>query len=123
MLLGMTHEGSRRPDRKESKSPPTKAAPSHALPESDQVRDEARPRAGLIRVREIHHEGRLFLPYLQESLEEHYEQEHEYIPGYSRGGLKNCISILSDSGMIGGAVSMNHGRHCRLRRRHDLRLA
>jgi prolyl-tRNA synthetase len=69
-------------------------------------RDEARPRAGLIRVREFTMKDAYSFHTSQECLEKYYQQAHQaYERIFRRIGLKHCLSILSDSGMIGGAVS------------------
>jgi prolyl-tRNA synthetase len=105
MLLGMTHEEAVvQIARTEITS--YKQLPAMLYQVQTKYRDEARPRAGLIRVREFTMKDAYSFHTSQESLEEHYEQEHEaYTRIFKRIGLKNCISILSDSGMIGGAVS------------------
>ncbi|MFA6929093.1 MAG: proline--tRNA ligase [Lentisphaeria bacterium] len=69
-------------------------------------RDEARPRAGLIRVREFTMKDAYSFHTSQECLEKYYQLAHQaYERIFRRIGLNNCLSILSDSGMIGGAVS------------------
>jgi prolyl-tRNA synthetase len=69
-------------------------------------RDEARPRAGLIRVREFTMKDAYSFHTSQESLEEFYAEAHKaYERIFDRVGLNNCLSIQSDSGMMGGAIS------------------
>ena len=69
-------------------------------------RDEARPRAGLIRVREFTMKDAYSFHTSQEDLEEYYARCHKaYERIYSRVGLPEVISVASDSGMMGGSVS------------------
>ena len=105
MLLGMTHEEAVvQIARTELVS--YKQLPAMMYQIQTKYRDEARPRAGLIRVREFTMKDAYSFHTSQESLEEHYAKEHQaYVNIFRRIGLKQCISILSDSGMIGGKVS------------------
>lgn len=69
-------------------------------------RDEARPRAGLIRVREFTMKDAYSFHVSQEDLEEYYEKCHKaYERIYARVGVPEVISVASDSGMMGGNVS------------------
>ena len=69
-------------------------------------RDEARPRAGLIRVREFTMKDAYSFHTTQEDLEQYYARCHKaYERIYSRVGLPEVISVASDSGMMGGSVS------------------
>ena len=69
-------------------------------------RDEARPRAGLIRVREFTMKDAYSFHTSQEDLEEYYEKCHKaYERIYARVGVPEVISVASDSGMMGGSVS------------------
>jgi prolyl-tRNA synthetase len=69
-------------------------------------RDEARPRGGLIRVREFTMKDAYSFHANQEDLEQYYHQVHEaYTRVFNRVGLTNVVSIQSDTGMMGGAVS------------------
>ncbi len=69
-------------------------------------RDEARPRAGLIRVREFTMKDAYSFHTSQSDLEEYYEKCHKaYERIYARVGLPEVISVASDSGMMGGSVS------------------
>lgn len=69
-------------------------------------RDEARPRAGLIRVREFTMKDAYSFHTSQEDLEEYYEKCHKaYERIYRRVGLPEVISVASDSGMMGGNIS------------------
>ena len=69
-------------------------------------RDEARPRAGLIRVREFTMKDAYSFHTSQEDLEEYYRKCHKaYERIYARVGVPEVISVASDSGMMGGNVS------------------
>lgn len=69
-------------------------------------RDEARPRAGLIRVREFTMKDAYSFHTGQEDLEQYYERCHKaYERIYARCGLSEVISVASDSGMMGGNIS------------------
>ncbi len=105
MLLGMTHEEAVvQLARTELVS--YKQLPAMMYQIQLKYRDEARPRAGLIRVREFTMKDAYSFHTSQEDLEKYYWRAHEaYERFFRRIGLKQCLSILSDSGMIGGAVS------------------
>ncbi len=69
-------------------------------------RDEARPRAGLIRVREFTMKDAYSFHTSQAELEEYYDKCHKaYERIYARVGLPEVISVASDSGMMGGSIS------------------
>lgn len=69
-------------------------------------RDEARPRAGLIRVREFTMKDAYSFHTSQEDLEDYYAKCHKaYERIYTRVGLPEVISVASDSGMMGGNLS------------------
>lgn len=69
-------------------------------------RDEARPRAGLIRVREFTMKDAYSFHTSQEDLEQYYDRAHKsYERIFERCGLPEVISVASDSGMMGGKVS------------------
>lgn len=69
-------------------------------------RDEARPRAGLIRVREFTMKDAYSFHTSQADLEDYYEKCHKaYERIYARVGLPKVVSVASDSGMMGGNVS------------------
>jgi prolyl-tRNA synthetase len=69
-------------------------------------RDEARPRAGLIRVREFTMKDGYSFHADQDSLDEYYGKVHEaYVRFFNRVGLPEVVSIEADSGMMGGSVS------------------
>ncbi len=70
------------------------------------VRDEARPRAGLIRVREFLMKDAYSFHETQEDLEEYYKKLYDaYFKIYRRMGLKKVIAVHSDGGMMGGKVA------------------
>lgn len=69
-------------------------------------RDEARPRAGLIRVREFTMKDAYSFHTSQEDLEEYYMRAHAaYERIFARVGVPEVVSVASDSGMMGGNVS------------------
>ena len=69
-------------------------------------RDEARPRAGLIRTREFTMKDAYSFHTDQADLEKYYVRAHEaYERIFKRIGLDNVVSIESNSGMMGGKIS------------------
>lgn len=69
-------------------------------------RDEARPRAGLIRVREFTMKDAYSFHTSQSDLEDYYNKCHKaYERIYERVGLPQVLSVASDSGMMGGNIS------------------
>ncbi|MCL2422103.1 MAG: proline--tRNA ligase, partial [Defluviitaleaceae bacterium] len=69
-------------------------------------RDEARPRAGLIRVREFTMKDGYSYHTSQEDLEVYYDRAHAaYERIFTRVGVPEVISVKSDSGMMGGKVA------------------
>lgn len=69
-------------------------------------RDEARPKAGLMRVREFTMKDAYSFHTSQQDLEEYYDKCHKaYERIFERVGVKNVISVASDSGMMGGNIS------------------
>ena len=69
-------------------------------------RDEARPRGGLIRVREFTMKDAYSFHTSQEDLDACYRRCLEaYKRIYERVGLPEVVTVESDSGMMGGAVS------------------
>jgi len=105
MLLAMTHEEAVcHLARTELNS--YKQLPAMLYQIQTKSRDEPRPRAGLIRVREFTMKDGYSFHATQECLEAYYARCHEaYERIFRRVGMKECISIEADSGMIGGAVS------------------
>ena len=69
-------------------------------------RDEARPRGGLIRVREFLMKDAYSFHTCQEDLDAYYKKAYNaYVRIYKRLGMKNFISVRSDSGIMGGKVA------------------
>ena len=102
MLLGMTHEEAVvhmvRSDVKSHKQLPVMLYQIQT-----KYRDEARPRAGLIRVREFTMKDGYSFHTSFEDLAEYYVQCHEaYERIFDRIGMKEVVSIRSDTGMMGG---------------------
>jgi prolyl-tRNA synthetase len=103
MLLGMTHEEAVVAlARTELTS--YKQLPVMMYQIQTKYRDEARPRAGLIRVREFTMKDGYSFHDSQESLETYYWRCHEaYERFFRRVGMKQVVSIESDTGMMGGS--------------------
>ena len=105
MVLGMTHEEAAVQLVREYANSYTKY-PFMIYQIQTKFRDEARPRGGLIRVREFTMKDAYSFHTSQEDLEEYYKRAHKaYENVYRRCGCDNVISVKSDSGMMGGAVS------------------
>ena len=105
MLLGMTHEEAAVQLVREYGQTYTKY-PFMIYQIQTKFRDEARPRGGLIRVREFTMKDAYSYHTSQEDLDDYYEKCHEaYVRIYKKTGLKNVVSVASDSGMMGGKVS------------------
>ncbi|SFH18852.1 prolyl-tRNA synthetase [Lachnospiraceae bacterium NLAE-zl-G231] len=69
-------------------------------------RDEARPRAGLIRVREFTMKDAYSFHTSMEDLEAYYLRCHRaYERIFARAGIPEVLSVASDSGMMGGSLS------------------
>ena len=69
-------------------------------------RDEARPRGGLIRVREFTMKDAYSFHTSQEDLERYYERCYKaYGRIFARVGLPEVIAVAADSGMMGGSIS------------------
>lgn len=69
-------------------------------------RDEARPRAGLIRVREFTMKDAYSFHTSTEDLEAYYLRCHRaYERIFARAGIPEVLSVASDSGMMGGSLS------------------
>lgn len=67
-------------------------------------RDEARPRAGLIRVREFTMKDAYSFHTTQESLDEEYQKYYDaYNKIYRRVGVPEVVPVFSDTGMMGGS--------------------
>ncbi|MCM8542135.1 MAG: proline--tRNA ligase [Lentisphaeraceae bacterium] len=105
MVLAMTHEEAVcHMARTEITS--YKQLPSMVYQIQTKYRDEARARAGLIRVREFTMKDAYSFHESEECLKEYYARAHvAYENIFRRIGMTDVLSIESDSGMIGGAVS------------------
>ena len=105
MLLGMTHEEAAvQVARTECKS--YQDYPFMIYQIQTKFRDEARPRGGLIRVREFTMKDAYSFHTTWEDLEEYYYRCHRaYERIYARAGLKDVISVKSDTGMMGGSIA------------------
>ncbi|MBR6229907.1 MAG: proline--tRNA ligase [Eubacterium sp.] len=69
-------------------------------------RDEARPRAGLIRVREFTMKDAYSFHTSQEDLERYYQVVYDsYNRIFARAGVPEVITVKSDSGMMGGSIA------------------
>ena len=69
-------------------------------------RDEARPRAGMIRVREFNMKDAYSFHTSQEDLEDYYQKCYDaYNRIFKRAGIPEVVTVKSDSGMMGGSVS------------------
>ena len=105
MLLGMTHEEAAVHLVREYGQTYTKY-PFMIYQIQTKFRDEARPRAGLIRVREFTMKDAYSFHTSLEDLEAYYERCHQaYERICARAGLPEVISVASDSGMMGGKVA------------------
>ena len=105
MVLGMTHEEAAVQLVREYGQSYTKY-PFMIYQIQTKFRDEARPRAGLIRVREFTMKDAYSFHTSQQDLEKYYERCHEaYERIFKRAGLPEVVSVASDSGMMGGKLS------------------
>lgn len=69
-------------------------------------RDELRPRAGMIRVREFTMKDAYSFHTSQEDLEAYYQKCYDaYYRIFQRVGIPEVVAVSSDSGMMGGSVS------------------
>jgi len=105
MVLGMTHEEvCTTLARGEANS--YKQLPFMLYQIQVKYRDEARPRGGLIRVREFTMKDGYSFHATRECLEAYYKRVHEaYERIFQRVGMRDVASIQSDTGMMGGWVS------------------
>ena len=105
LVLGMTHEEASVQLVREYANSYTKY-PFMIYQIQTKFRDEARPRAGLIRVREFTMKDAYSFHTSQEDLEEYYAEVYEaYNRIFARAGLPEVVAVKSDSGMMGGSVS------------------
>ncbi|HNX13427.1 MAG TPA: proline--tRNA ligase [Oscillospiraceae bacterium] len=104
LVLGMTHEETAVQLVREYANSYTKY-PFMIYQIQTKFRDEARPRGGLIRVREFTMKDAYSFHTSQADLEEFYAACHKaYENIYRRVGLP-VISVAADSGMMGGSIS------------------
>ena len=105
MVLGMTHEEACLQLVREYGQSYAKY-PFMVYQIQTKFRDEARPRGGLIRVREFTMKDGYSFHTSQEDLEQYYAQCHKaYERIYARCGIPQVMSVASDSGMMGGKVA------------------
>ena len=105
MVLAMTHEEAVcHMARTEITS--YKQLPVSVYQIQTKYRDEARARAGLIRVREFTMKDAYSFHETSECLSEYYDRAHEaYERIFRRVGMNDFVSIEADAGMIGGSIS------------------
>ena len=105
LVLGMTHEEAAVQLVREYGQSYTKY-PFMIYQIQTKFRDEARPRAGLIRVREFTMKDAYSFHTSEEDLQEYYGRcLRAYERIFARAGLPEVVSVASDSGMMGGSVS------------------
>ncbi len=105
MVLGMTHEEAAVHMVREYAQSYNKY-PFMIYQFQTKFRDEARPRAGLIRVREFTMKDAYSFHTNQEDLEQYYDRCFKaYKRIFERTGIPEVVSVASDSGMMGGSIS------------------
>lgn len=105
MLLGMTHEEAAVQLVREYANSYSKY-PFMIYQIQTKFRDEARPRAGLIRVREFTMKDAYSFHTSQEDLERYYDIcFNSYNRIFARAGIPEVVTVKSDSGMMGGSIS------------------
>ena len=105
MLLGMTHEEAAVHLANHTVSS-YQQLPMMIYQLQIKFRDEARPRGGLIRVREFTMKDAYSFHCDSADLEKYYYRMYDaYYRIFKRIGLKNFIDVKSDSGMMGGSVA------------------
>lgn len=105
MVLGMTHEEASVQLVREYGSSYTRY-PFMIYQIQTKYRDEARPRGGMIRVREFTMKDGYSFHTSEEDLNEYYKRCHgAYERIFARAGIPEVVSVKSDSGMMGGSVS------------------
>lgn len=105
MVLGMTHEEAAVQLVREYGQSYTKY-PFMIYQIQTKFRDEARPRGGLIRVREFTMKDAYSFHTSQQDLEKYYDRcLHAYERIFKRAGIPEVVSVASDSGMMGGNLS------------------
>ena len=105
MVLGMTHEEAAVQLVREYGQTYAKY-PFMIYQFQTKFRDEARPRAGLIRVREFTMKDAYSFHTSQEDLERYYQICYDaYNRIFARAGIPEVVTVASDSGMMGGSLS------------------
>lgn len=105
MVLGMTHEEAAVQLVRDYANSYTKY-PFMIYQIQTKFRDEARPRAGLIRVREFTMKDAYSFHTSQEDLERYYAVCYDaYNKIFARCGIPEVVTVQSDSGMMGGSIS------------------
>lgn len=105
LVLGMTHEEAAVHLVREYANSYSKY-PFMIYQIQTKFRDEARPRGGLIRVREFTMKDAYSFHTSQQDLEDYYAKCHKaYERIFARAGVPEVVSVASDSGMMGGSVS------------------
>lgn len=105
MVLGMTHEEAAVHMVREYANSYAKY-PFMIYQIQTKFRDEARPRAGLIRVREFTMKDAYSFHTSQEDLEQYYQKCYDaYNRIFARCGIPEVAVVASDSGMMGGSIS------------------
>ncbi len=105
MILGMTHEEAAVHLVREYANTYTRY-PFMIYQIQTKFRDEARPRGGLIRVREFTMKDAYSFHTSQEDLEKYYNKcLIAYDNVFRRAGIPEVITVKSDSGMMGGSVA------------------
>ena len=105
MVLGMTHEEAAVQLVREYANSYTKY-PFMIYQVQTKFRDEGRPRAGLIRVREFTMKDAYSFHTSQEDLERYYKVCFDaYNRIFARCGIPEVVTVKSDSGMMGGSIS------------------
>lgn len=105
MVLAMTHEECAT-DLAKFEVDSYKKLPQLIYQIQTKWRDDPRPRAGLIRVREFTMKDSYSFDKDQEGLEKQYQAHYDaYFRIFNRLGLTKVLAVLSDSGMMGGRIS------------------
>lgn len=105
MVLGMTHEEAAVHLVREYAQSYNKY-PFMIYQFQRKFRDEARPRAGMIRVREFTMKDAYSFHTSQEDLEKYYDVCYQaYNRIFRRAGIPEVVTVASDSGMMGGSIS------------------
>lgn len=105
MVLGMTHEEAAVHLVREYAQSYNKY-PFMIYQFQRKFRDEARPRAGMIRVREFTMKDAYSFHTSQEDLEKYYDVCYQaYNRIFQRAGIPEVVTVASDSGMMGGSIS------------------